>query len=660
VAQVSPSAAGPATFLYDLPAAAVASLAGQGSSTPQQATVPIAPGGAQGVWHKFDLSPFSPLEEDDPQHLFRGCPVLVNDRVVAVLHRDTPAVDLYWRHYAELRLRAQLQPLCQPEDRSGPLRRDGPEGAARESDRVTVRPCPLLPLESLVVKENTQSSVAVEVGFHNRDGRPCRIRYELGAGTPLLKTTAGAGVERLRVSAACRFAVLPDFFADDMLIDAAAMPGGRAELPSENFLLHMLPGGETVLMTVSESRDEAIEIGLAGSAPRQIAYSDIPYGKKRHVWVALLAGKGIWHEHTIALADAGKEIPLPWQMPFQALWRVDWATADKMTESWEMLLQQSDGKYVMQGWFGQDESQGQRFGKEFGDRDWNKPGRLRWNPVLGGFAFPCWVDHDGRGYLQPLKARRNTEGGPVYNFAGPAILYPFDRAQHAPFRTPLDRLTVVDVVRLSLGVGPCQYILDLEGQKRNSRGVATCYGRDVINAIYKAGNQLHERQVIEEHLDLTVAFITNVRERIDQYLRFGREMAAYLADQRRRDPRHAPFIDELLAVNARLEQYFEAARERIRTPAEARQAADEFRQKLLSATGADAYEKCAAQMAKFTAIGGAQDGLVASCRMIVKTLRQRSAMALAADPELKALATEIRARTQVMLRNPTPYEAPRH
>ena len=82
-----------------------------------------------------------------------------------------------------------------------------------------------------------------------------------------------------------------------------------------------------------------------------------------------------------------------------------------MTESWEMLLQQPDGKYVMQGWFGQDESLGQRFGREFGDRDWNKPGRKRWNPVLGSFAFPCWVDNDGRGYLQPLKQRRSYEGG---------------------------------------------------------------------------------------------------------------------------------------------------------------------------------------------------------------------------------------------------------
>ena len=35
---------------------------------------------------------------------------------------------------------------------------------------------------------------------------------------------------------------------------------------------------------------------------------------------------------------------------------------------------------------------------------------------------------------------------------------------------------------------------------RNSRGVATCYARDVINAIYKEGSQLRQGSVIEEHL----------------------------------------------------------------------------------------------------------------------------------------------------------------
>src|SRR5205085_111598 len=101
-------------------------------------------------------------------------------------------------------------------------------------------------------------------------------------------------------------------------------------------------------------------------------------------------------------------------------------------------------------------------------------------------------------------------------------------------------------------------------------------------------------------------------------------------------------------------------REKIHTPAFARQNADGFRESMLKYAEKDAYEKCAARMAVFTSMGGAQDDEVAACRMIVKTLRQRAGLAMAVHPELKEMATEIRQRTQVILRKATAYEAPRH
>ena len=369
------------------------------------------------------------------------------------------------------------------------------------------------------------------------------------------------------MKAPCRFAVLPDFFGDDILVDAAAIPVGRAELPSENFLLHMIPGGDAIVMTVSESRDNDVAVTLSDSAPRRIVASDVSYGKKPHIWVAVLADRGIWHEHGVALADAGKTIELEWKMPFPALWRVDWSTADKMTESWEMLLQQPDGKYVMQGWFGQNEAEGQSFGKEFGRPGLEQARPQTMEPGAGRFLVSLLGRKATAGAAcSRSRQRRYAEGGPVYNFTGPVVVYPLDRAKAAPLATPLDKLTVVDLVRMTLGVGPCQYILDLEGQKRNSRGVATCYARDVINAIYKEGTQLQKRAEIEEQLDAAVAFISNVRERIDLYVQFGHEMSAYLEQQKRRDPRRAAFCDELLAVTKRLDQIFAEKKEEIRTP----------------------------------------------------------------------------------------------
>ena len=89
--------------------------------------------------------------------------------------------------------------------------------------------------------------------------------------------------------------------------------------------------------------------------------------------------------------------------------------------------------------------------------------RKRWNTVLGTFSYPCWIGNDGQAALQPLKSR-------VLHFDGPAVIYPLGRAN----TTPLDAFTVVDIVRATLGVGPCEYILDLEGQQGQYKGRATC------------------------------------------------------------------------------------------------------------------------------------------------------------------------------------------
>ena len=42
------------------------------------------------------------------------------------------------------------------------------------------------------------------------------------------------------MEAPCRFAVMPDFFADDIVVDATELPVAQADLPSDNFLLHLL------------------------------------------------------------------------------------------------------------------------------------------------------------------------------------------------------------------------------------------------------------------------------------------------------------------------------------------------------------------------------------------------------------------------------------
>ncbi len=114
------------------------------------------------------------------------------------MRKDSPELAVYSRQISDLKLCATLRPVC-----------DGKSEFSRTA--VTIR-------------QNSRSAATIEVEFQTPQKQLRRITYELSAGAAFVKTTAGVGVQRLRVSAPCRFAVLPDFFGDDMLVDAAAIP----------------------------------------------------------------------------------------------------------------------------------------------------------------------------------------------------------------------------------------------------------------------------------------------------------------------------------------------------------------------------------------------------------------------------------------------------
>ena len=72
--------------------------------------------------------------------------------------------------------------------------------------------------------------------------------------------------------------MLPDFFADDVVIDAAKLRTGRAELPSENFLVHLTGAGDCLAVSVFENKEQEVRVTLAGEgAQRTITGSEIRF-----------------------------------------------------------------------------------------------------------------------------------------------------------------------------------------------------------------------------------------------------------------------------------------------------------------------------------------------------------------------------------------------
>jgi hypothetical protein len=545
------------------------------------------------------------VKQGETSHAFKGDAVLLNNVLAAAVRKGGRGAEVYSLAADGARMLATLRPI----------------GDTLASPRPYVK-----------TLKNAQGVVALEtVG----------IQFELGTGRPFVKTTAIAGTSVLRIEAPCRFAVMPDFFADDIVVDAAAIAADKAELPFENFLLHFVGNGDAVLVAVSPDREQDSLIELSGQGTqRAIAASTIPFGKERKVWLAAVADKGVWHAREVAKEDADKVLKLDWKAPFQAQWRVDWRLDDGLNDSWEMLIQTPDGKYDKADWFGQSD--------RVGTPDWMKANRQRWTTVLGSFQYPCWVDKDGQGFLQPLKKG--------LKFQGPALIYPINRVQ----ATPLERFTLVDVVRECLGVGPCEYVLDVEGQRKVARGAATCATRGKLTGIYTAKQQKEKRAEVEKALDDVLAFVQLVRGRIEAYAAFGRELVAWLEEQKKSKPELAESLTRMQAILRRSEAAVERRRKSIRPQEDAVALVDDFRKNLVGYEGPDALERVKKIMAAIVDIGGNQDELVGECRVAVKILRQQAGLAMAADPRAADIAKEIRRRTQAILRAPAGYEAPRH
>jgi hypothetical protein len=509
-------------------------------------------------------------------------------------------------------------------------------------------------------------------------------RFRLPKGELFVEAHAVTGDAPLRIDCPGRFVVLPDFFADDILVDARRLPLDRVELPSENFVLHFTGEHDAIVMGVFENRDQDVRVTLSGKdQARMISGSEIAFGQKgRKIWVSVLEGPGMWHSVDVGPEHKKQILPLDWTMPFTAQWRVNFTRKDDLTDSWDLLLPAPDGGFIKPSWITQEGkiSDPSKTASGEVDPDAYKPGgpasdrlgpeRKRWTTVLGQVQYPCWTDAQKKGFLQPLDHKKVL-------FNGPVLIYPMNRLAE----TPVDSYTPVDVVRNTLGVGPCQYLLDVEGQKQEHVGRATCHVRTLLQATYGAGEQKAKRKEIETYLGDGLDFVTHIRKRVLSYVDFGHEIQKYLAAQRGAHPEAKEAIDALEAIvkeiDARVGAHMEAmaknpklapfaadvaARNEETTPPALAAALNRvFLKTLLDYEGADWKDRLKKEYTDpLTAIGGAQDEMVGECRWVVKALRQKAGILLATDPKIAPIAAEIRARTQKMLRGGAAYEGARH
>lgn len=388
------------------------------------------------------------------------------------------------------------------------------------------------------------------------------------APVPAASTSARAPSTFVRVQSASRYVVVPDFFGDDLVFGAEAFRGRG--LPAENFCLHLLDGGDAILMTVWQSSDQEVWLGeTRGRSPQggrqspgaaevaTLSSTRIGCLKENKIWLAFFESPAIWR----AAGPSDKVA-----VSFPAKWRSSYVRENGVCDSWDTERGPSPGQ---------------------------------------------------------LAAKH----------AGPLVVYPIDRTDS----TPLTAILPTDVMRNTLGVGPCQYILAVEGL--SAEGDPT--PNNVMNWIEKQFEQKKETKAaddIKERLDQMNRHVAEARTRIERYGEFAAWTRNFLSGKSGAEP--------YTSIVGDLSRFVEAGTMPTVSPERTKQLAAA----VLALIGKEnAPAECRRIGKQLRAIGVIQDGAMARCRMAVRRLKQEGRTVAANQPHNARLAQEVQRLAGQML-----------
>ncbi len=492
--------------------------------------------------------------------------------------------------------------------------------AAGEGDRATA-------IVSFRAVASNPAEARIEVVSTTTSGKNIAATYGLRKSSPGIEAQAGVGMERLVVEGRSRYAVVPDIFAGDFVVNPIAVEQSRLRMPSENLLLQLIDDGNAIVACAWRSGGQAVRLTLDGSGDsRAIIATEIGCRSESPVTVAVLAAPAIWHAAPVKSLDPVKDTKLDWKVPFRALWRADFPRTDGLVDSWKCILRNADGGY-------------EGFGVQ------PKKSRTVWTSARGTFAYPVCIEGDAC-FLRKTK----FDGWPdiKYDDERSVVTYPYQAIKDSPAGT----FGVLDVLGEALRGTPQAALLaglEIKPLERD-RWPATCDVTADYEKAFDAGDEKAKKQFLLERLEAMDKFVINIRHRMNEYLEWQKKTRAFLAKTRTDQPQLAALADEFDGILARFDQTYERRKLDERTPVAARELIEKV-SALIDSTE-DKKDEKAKQLGRETrTIGGNQDSAIGEFRMFTKRLRQRAAqrMAGAQDDVAFNLARDVRHQTMAML-----------
>jgi hypothetical protein len=415
-----------------------------------------------------------------------------------------------------------------------------------------------------------------------------------------------------------RYGLLPSFVGTDVLYAPERMEGSQCNVPSTQWLVGLVEGNDSMLVTVWESATQAVSLGLAGEGEKRriesitIATSDAGFS------LGLVEHANLWHTEVLKEEWLGAYTPIAWQRSFPARWMCQFF----VTPASKPTFREPCLDYAFPIAFARTRLYGVWF------EDWNR--------------YPFYFD--GPQTIFHFEKTFVPNGDALIYFLEPAAA---------------DLYSPCEIVAQALGREKALALFDFDGNALRKLKYSTpdefIYDRPVCATTDRLA-QIRQAEKATVGVNLAThiyEFIQGIRNRVDQYNDYFQQTQDYLAGQRRSHPELREYLEEMQAMLTAAQSESRAV---YATSLASLQAKTEAMKKRLleePGNGLNMGElNCEIP-------AGWQDDLCRRYNRFVMRLVQTAALKCGDSPEKAVIARHIWDESRAVLRQPTRWESRR-
>ncbi|MFC1635204.1 hypothetical protein ACFL5Z_10200, partial [Planctomycetota bacterium] len=472
-------------------------------------------------------------------------------------------------------------------------------------------------ITSCRILQNTGDEATLEVSFAGAETEKSLSAIFSFSKNQIIGIKPAENMKGISLLSPIEYGISPDFIADDLIVDPEEYPSTNTlHIPSDNLFLGLLKGRNSMLVVTWPHGKQQMRLVLGNRQEEPRLIKSVDFENDGHnIYLALLEAPGIWHKEELKPTYLERDITINWKKPFPAKW---------ITQLREGGVRAT---YRFRGFRGRIHRDG-----------------------IGFYIYPVWFEGENTFYRLGKKIPPKGE----------SLIYFLERKG-----TPVSISAPVDIMKETLGRQACDMILDLQGRVLRTHhrrpgitraDACTCdFTEIVLEPIFREGQEVDKRELVEETVDDMVFFVTRIRERINEHRDFARDMIEFLNRKRESNPDLKPFLDSMAIIAQEILQDYSRTEEHMKTS----DYVDDLARKTKTLTQKKSPQNLSTFLAlgeKWRGIGGAQDSFLGRLHRMTRNLFQEAGYGCVNEPEAMEIAKEIRSRCKKCLRNSAGFE----